>query len=43
MLRRKKMNEEGRIFITMFEVIVVVWGAYMIYQTEKKENKTQIN
>ena len=37
------MNEEGRIFITIFEFIVVIWGAYMIYQTEKENNKHQTN
>ena len=43
MQRRKTMNEEGRIFITIFELIVVIWGGYMIYQTEKEQNKKQTN
>jgi len=31
------MNEEGRIFITIFEIFVVLLGAYWIYDTEKEE------
>jgi hypothetical protein len=30
------MNEEGRIFITIFEIFVVLLGAYWIYEAEKK-------
>jgi len=37
------MNEEGRIFITIFEIFVVLLGAYWIYQEEKKQNKHQTN
>ena len=34
------MNEEGRLFITIFEIFVVLLGAYWIYEAEKNKKQT---